>query len=189
MNYSESIRIMIEKLNKDDIALFTTGHISRNAFSCRDRDANLYMIGSMGLLSSVGLGMALNTDKRVFVFDGDGSLMMDLGTMAMIGARKPGNLFHILLDNGAYESTGGQPTMSGSIDFAGLSRAAGYSHFAKAGSARELEDEFEKMQKIPGPCFLRVSIEALKGPVAGRVSIEPSAMASRIRKTIAGKTA
>ena len=112
MNRREAIKMIFDKLDDEDIALFTTGMISREAFGIKDRGMNFYMIGSMGLLSSVALGIALNTTKKVFIFDGDGSALMDLGTMSMFGAVSPKNLVPIVLDNESYLSTGGQPTIS-----------------------------------------------------------------------------
>ena len=110
MNRSQALKIILPNLEESDLCIFTTGFISRRAFAIKDRKANFYMIGSMGLVSSLGLGIALNTNKKVIIFDGDGSLLMDMGTMAMIANYKPENLFHIALDNEVYNSTGGQPT-------------------------------------------------------------------------------
>ena len=84
MNSSDAINIILDNLKDGDIAVSTTGFISRRIFALKDRDANFYMIGSMGLVSAVGLGIALNSRKRVVVLDGDGSALMDMGTMAMI---------------------------------------------------------------------------------------------------------
>jgi len=128
MKRYEAIQAILSRLKDNDIALFTTGMIGREAFSIRDRDQNFYMIGSMGLVSSVALGMALNMKQKIIVFDGDGSILMDMGTMGMIGKEGPENFIHVILDNGVYESTGGQPTLSGSIHLASVAKAAGYAH-------------------------------------------------------------
>ena len=111
----------------DDIILTTTGYTGRELYSLGDRSNQLYMVGSMGCIASLGLGLALaRPDLRVIVIDGDGAALMRMGAMATIGHYKPDNMLHILLDNDAYESTGGQITVSSSVDFPGVALACGY---------------------------------------------------------------
>ncbi len=99
----EAIEKILEHVQADDLILSTTGMISREVFMTDDRPGNFYMIGSMGLLSSFGLGLALLTPgQRAFVLEGDGSALMSLGTLPLIAAERPGNLVHIILDNEAY---------------------------------------------------------------------------------------
>ena len=91
--------------------------ISREVFFTNDRPGNFYMIGSMGLLSSFGLGLALQfPEKKVYILEGDGSALMSLGTLPLIATESPKNLFHVILDNEAYESTGSQPSISSKVD-------------------------------------------------------------------------
>ena len=167
-----------------DLALFTTGLISREAFGVGDRKTNFYMIGSMGLLSSLGLGLALNTSRRVFIFDGDGSLLMDLGAMANIGQRKPGNLVHVVLDNEAYQSTGGQPTVSAGTRLDQVARSLGYPTALKAAGAPALRRCLERISKYPGPAFLWV--KTLDSPVGHppRVDLTPDELTHRIRRVL-----
>ena len=89
-----------------------TGKTGRELFTLDDRPQQLYQVGSMGCASAMGLGIALNTQRPVLVLDGDGAALMMLGAMATIGAHAPGNLIHVLLDNGVHDSTGGQATVS-----------------------------------------------------------------------------
>lgn len=185
MNSRDAIKSILSNLKSDDIAIFTTGYISRHAFAVNDRRANFYMIGSMGLVSSVGLGIALNTRKKVFIFDGDGSILMDLGTMAMIANHKPWNLFHIVLDNGSYESTGGQPAISGRIDLFKIAKSAGYRTLFKLRSLNGLEMATSKITGAKGPVFVLLKLRpAVDAGRSGRVSIEPSAIASRLRSEV-----
>ena len=96
---------------KDDIIVSANGFISRDLYSILEKNTNFYMIGSMGLASSIGLGIALKKPKkRIFVFDGDGNILMNLGSLTTIGSLKPKNLIHVVFDNSVHESTGSQPT-------------------------------------------------------------------------------
>ena len=94
------------------------------------------MVGSMGCASSFGLGIAIaRPDRRVIVLDGDGAALMRLGAMATVGFTRPDNLVHVLLDNGIHESTGGQTTVSASIDFPSIASACGYPERRRRGDA------------------------------------------------------
>ena len=100
----EAIEHILKYINDESIIVSTTGMISREIFSTKDRPSNFYMIGSMGLLSSLGLGLAwLNKDKHIYIIEGDGSSLMSLGTLPLITYESPINLTHIILDNEAYE--------------------------------------------------------------------------------------
>jgi phosphonopyruvate decarboxylase len=122
-----------------DIIVATTGYTGRELYALDDRPNQIYMVGSMGCASSLGLGLALALpDRRIIVLDGDGAALMRLGAMATIGFEKPANLVHILLDNGIHESTGGQSTVSGSIDFTGIAAACGYPQVVATGAPDEL---------------------------------------------------
>ena len=99
----------------------------RELFEVGDKANNLYMVGSMGCISSLGLGLALaRPDKKVIAIDGDGSALMRLGSFATNAYYQPGNLLHILLDNNAHDSTGGQATVSHIVDFASLAATVSY---------------------------------------------------------------
>ena len=98
MNRKDAIKIISKKINHNPI-ISSNGFISRDLFEVYDKPSNFYMIGSMGLASSIGLGVALkNPKKRVFVFDGDGNILMNLGSLTTIGILKPRNLIHIILE-------------------------------------------------------------------------------------------
>ena len=115
----KAIEKILEHVQADDLVLSTTGMPSREVFTAGDRPGNFYMIGSMGLLSSFGLGLALLAPhQRVWILEGDGSALMSLGTLPLIASEGPANLVHIILDNEAYESTGGQPSISSQVDLA-----------------------------------------------------------------------
>lgn len=122
-----------------DAIVATTGFTGRELYALEDRPSQLYMVGSMGCASSFGLGLALTQPKkRVIVLDGDGAVLMRLGALATLGYERPANLLHVLLDNEAHESTGGQSTVTHSVDIAGVARACGYPRVLRATSPEEL---------------------------------------------------
>ncbi len=185
MNCLDMLRVILPRLEKKDIALFTTGLISRYAFSLKDRKANFYMIGSMGLVSSVGLGIALNSSKRVFIFDGDGSVLMDMGSLAMIAFERPNNLFHLVLDNEVYESTGRQPSISKHIDLSRVAKALGYKKIYNFCDSAMLRKSIGDIMSQIGPAFIMLKLHS-PSPEKGvrRVSIVPHELTERIRRTL-----
>jgi len=124
---NEAIKLIMNKLEDDDLVISTTGMISREIYSYKDRKANFYMIGSMGLATSFATGIAISNPKNnVVIFDGDGSLLMNLGSVACTGYYSPKNLTHIVLDNYSYQSTGSQSSISKDIDICKIASASGY---------------------------------------------------------------
>src|SRR3989338_7974604 len=126
----EALDILLEKVGSN-IVVSSTGKGSREIFEIRDRknqghQYDFLTVGSLGCTASIGLGIALQVDKKVFVIDGDGSVLMKMGTLATIGHYHPSNLIHILIDNGVHESTGSQPTVSNTIDWVNLFQSVGY---------------------------------------------------------------
>src|SRR5436309_9853453 len=106
MRQDEALRAL-QPLLGDAVVVHANGYIARSSFNVEDRPGNFYMIGSMGLASSIGLGVALSRpDRRVVIYDGDGNLLMNLGATAVIAAKRPANLIHVCFDNGVYASTG-----------------------------------------------------------------------------------
>ena len=126
MKLSEAIEILAPQIGNAAVVM-ANGYISRAGHALCERSGNFYMIGSMGLASSIGLGIALARPRRkVVVFDGDGNVLMNLGGLATIAARRPNDFHHLVFDNEAYASTGNQPTLSSAVDLDALARAAGY---------------------------------------------------------------
>lgn len=132
MSREEAIKIVVDKLREDDIVVSTTGMISRELFEYREakqqgHGADFLTVGSMGHASQIALGIALQKpNRRVIVFDGDGALLMHMGGMAIIGDYCPKNLVHIVFNNGAHDSVGGQPTVGQKIDIEAIAKAVGY---------------------------------------------------------------
>ncbi|CAI9832565.1 Thiamine pyrophosphate-requiring enzyme (comE) [Nitrosopumilaceae archaeon] len=156
---------------RDDPAVSANGFISRDLHEVLDKKSNFYMIGSMGLASSIAAGVAIkNPHRRVFVLDGDGNLLMNLGSLATIGSMKL-NLVHVVFDNRAHESTGGQPTASGSVKLGRMAAAAGYKSY-HAKTEAELDDVMERVANSKGPVFVLVRVKT-GGEKSGRVDIPP----------------
>ena len=172
-----AISTVVKKVGNHPI-ISANGFISRDLFEVCDKNSNFYMIGSMGLASSIGLGVALkNTKKKIFVFDGDGNILMNLGSLITIGTTKPKNLVHVIFDNSSHESTGGQPTATNKIQLSKIAKSANYKVF-QAKTKNQLEKIFQKIKLIPGPIMVIVKIEK-GGIISKRISIEPSKIKNR----------
>ena len=181
MKRYRAIEIIIQSLNGDELIVSTTGMISRELFSISDTPRNFYMLGSMGLASSIGLGLALSLpDRKVIVLDGDGACLMNLGALATIGYFYLPNLKHIVLDNGVYGSTGGQRTMSNIARLEDVAKATGYILSMTVNKEDELERAVKEFQIRPNVLsFVIVLVE--DGNVKGieRVSHSPEEIKSR----------
>jgi phosphonopyruvate decarboxylase len=159
----------------------TTGYTSRELCALEDRDEHFYMAGSMGCALALGLGVTLSSPRPVVVLDGDGAALMRLGTLATVGSEAPRGLIHVLLDNGMHESTGGQPTVSGAIDFVAVAAACGYQSARSAHSTAELAALLDDAQRQPGPHFVHVPTRP-EGAVPKRVGVSPEENAQRFRR-------
>lgn len=185
MNASEALKIILSFPDDQDIALFTTGFTSRRAFEIRDRERNFYMLGSMGLLSALGLGLALNKPGvKVIAVEGDGSALMSLGNLALIGYLKPRNLYHIVLDNESYESTGVQPMITNRLDLSQVASATRYEYVVKVKKLDKLKHEMKNFLGRKGPCFMLVKVEPLE-EIGSRVSLSPEELKERLRESLA----
>lgn len=159
MNRLEAIKLIIGNLAGDELIVHANGAISRESFFCQDRKENFYLLGSMGLPASVGLGIAVNRpERKVIILDGDGNVLMGFGSLALVGALKPDNLFHIVLDNQAYGTTGNQPTISGQIYLDRVALAAGYRSSCCVKTESELLSRFNERMTQPGPHFIQVKV-------------------------------
>ncbi len=169
------------ELITDQPLIICNGFPSREAQKLRDRDANFYMIGSMGATAAIGLGLALNRpEKTVVVFDGDGNVLMGMGTLATIGALKPKNLVHVVFDNEVYGTTGNQPTYSRVVSLDKIARAAGYVNVERVREREDIVYEFKDMLASDGPSFLLIKVnEQIED--ADRVAVEPRGITERFK--------
>lgn len=147
-------------------AIVVTAHTSSREWAqvSTHPELDLSMSGCMGKASSVGLGLALaRPSKKVMVFDGDGALLMNLGTLATIANIAPPNLIHFLFENGVYRTTGGQPTpAAGKLSFPALARDAGYANVHHCNELSDLGGQIEAIMNEKGPTFVSLSLPALK---------------------------
>ena len=131
--------IIVEIAQRDWLIVANIGYPSRELFAAADHPGNFYMLGSMGLASSLGLGLAVSQPQRVCVIDGDGSVLMNLGSLATIAHHAPANFCLVIVDNKSYGSTGGQPTYTGGkTDLAAMARAAGSAQVIRVRTRAEL---------------------------------------------------
>jgi phosphonopyruvate decarboxylase len=168
----------------DDVVVATTGYTGRELAALDDRPNQIYMVGSMGCASSFGLGIAIaRPDRRVIVLDGDGAALMRLGAMATVGFRRPDNLVHVLLDNGIHESTGGQTTVSASIDFPAIASACGYPDVYVTATPEALADALGDS----GANLRFIYAPTIPGVPDGlpRPTVKPADVAARLRDTLA----
>jgi thiamine pyrophosphate-dependent acetolactate synthase large subunit-like protein len=178
--------VALQPLLGDAVVVHANGHISRRSFTVEDRPGNFYMIGSMGLASSIGLGVALaRPDRRVVLYDGDGNLLMNLGSAAMIAHTRPENLVHVVFDNGVYASTGNQPAISQTVALEKVAEATGYTRSLRAATPEALAQAFTDCLEQPGPTFILAEIEVETGPFkAGRVTHTPEEIRDRFSAAI-----
>ena len=177
-----AVQKIFQHVRDQDLVLTTTGMISREAFVTNDRTGNFYMLGSMGLLSSLGLGLALlRPERRVWVLEGDGSALMSMGTLALIPTESPRNLVHIILDNQSYESTGGQPSISSAVDLAAVAQSCGYPSVEKVTDPESLEDALSSCRAGSGPHLVLVKASIAPVPGIPRVSHTPAEIRDRFR--------
>lgn len=148
MTREEIIRHIV-KVSGEDPIVSTTGKASRELFEIRAANGQSHKydfltVGSMGHSSSIALGIALNKpERRIWCVDGDGAVLMHMGSMAVVGANRPGNLIHVVINNGAHETVGGMPTVAGSIDLVKIALACGYPNAVCVDSFDDLDRELE----------------------------------------------
>jgi thiamine pyrophosphate-dependent acetolactate synthase large subunit-like protein len=178
---ADAARIVMEAV-KDELVVTCNGMIGREAFTAKDREANFYMIGSMGLALSIGLGVALvRKDKRVLVLDGDGNVLMGAGVLASAAAANATNLLHVVLDNEAHGSTGDQATISSKVHLEALAKASGY-RWAERVPAESLAAEMPRFLAREGPAMLLVKVEKGNQHGIARVVHEPPEIAARFAR-------
>lgn len=188
MTTREAIQAIAEQLT-DEWVVCTTGYTCRDMQAVRDRPENFYMIGSMGVAAAMGAGLALTrTDRKVAVFDGDGSVLMGLGILPMVGAWRPNNLIHVVFDNEVFASTGGQATFSREVRLDQLARASGYPVVRSVEEMSALAPAWREVLSRPGPVFLLVKCQPDSGSPMPRVGPAPEAITERFQHAIEART-
>jgi phosphonopyruvate decarboxylase len=185
MTRLQAIRIVVSHLEGDELMVHANGAISRESCFCRDRERNIYLLGSMGLPAAVGLGIALHQPgHRVVVLDGDGNLLMGFGNLALIGALKPMNFTHFVLDNGAYETTGNQPSISIHTDLRSVALGCGYREAHEVSSDEALHSLCNTLLHQPGPHFIRILVSQETSEKAPRIPYSAREMKKRFMSAL-----
>jgi len=160
----EAIQRLIEHLSATDRVVATTGMPARELYELRmargeGMGNDFLTVGSMGHASSIALGLARSQPaRRVICLDGDGSVLMHMGSLAIVGQSRQENLIHVVLNNSAHDSVGGQPTCAFAVDLADVARACGYQKVLVAEELKEIDQAFAKLIGKKGPSFLEIRI-------------------------------
>ncbi|GAA0367586.1 phosphonopyruvate decarboxylase [Bacillus horti] len=180
----EALTVINSLKDKDTIQLATTGMTGRELYEIEDSPSNLYMVGSMGCVSSFGLGVSLaqrSTNRNVVVIDGDGSLIMRMGSLATNGTYHPPNMLHVLLDNNAHDSTGGQSTVSHNVQFVEAAASCGYAKSFYVHNLTELKNRIEEWRQSKGLTFLHLKTAKGHKEKLGRPKIKPYEVRQRLQ--------
>jgi phosphonopyruvate decarboxylase len=176
----KAINVIADSLGKDFVYVSTTGMTSRELYERRENlneshDNDLYIVGSMGHTSSIAMGLAIGSNKtKIVCLDGDGSMLMHMGSLPIIGQSDLKNLLHIVLNNGAHDSVGGQPTVGMKIDFKQIAIACGYQKAETADDENSLKSKINYLKKESGPIFLEVKVKTGARSDLGRPNLKPS---------------
>jgi phosphonopyruvate decarboxylase len=185
---AEALRQLCRRMPPDDICVSTVGLVSRLLAKYReehsqDLSKDLLAVGGMGLASQLALGLALATPmRRVWCLDGDGALLMHLGSLTSIGASKPRNFIHVLFNNGIHESVGGFPSANQDTGFLQVSQACGYKSVARAAHASDLDILDQWVQERDGPSFLELRVSRNVNLEVGRPKTSPQANKTMVMK-------
>ena len=184
---TEASKYLVGKLT-DELVVTSLGNEKYDLRAGGDRDRNFYNWNAMGMASSMGLGMAMAQPQlKVIVYDGDGSLLMNLGALATIALRAPKNLIHIVWDNRSYAMTGGQPSATASrTDLAAMARAAGYPQAERVETLAAFKRAVERALKEPGPWFINCLVDGKAVPGAGGLP-SPTAIKHRFMNAIGAR--
>ena len=175
----DAIQSVAASLDERDCIVSTTGMISRELFEYRasmnqSHERDFLTVGSMGHASQIALGIALERpDRRVWCFDGDGASIMHMGSMAIVANKAPQNYIHVVFNNGAHDSVGGQPTVGLKINLPAIAEAVGYKHVYSVETKDYLQELLEKISSQEGPIFLEVKVKKGNRKDLGRPTTTP----------------
>lgn len=179
LSREEAIQTVAAALGPKDCIVSTTGMISRELFEYRtamgqSHERDFLTVGSMGHASQIALGIALEKpDRHVWCFDGDGAVIMHMGSMAITASKAPANFVHVLFNNGAHDSVGGQPTVGLDIDVPAIAKAVGYKHAFSVDSAEGLQEILRSPEILDGPTLIQVCVRKGNRKDLGRPTTTP----------------
>ena len=158
------VRIILDYEQENDIYVSTTGKLSMELFEYRvekkqNHNKDFLTVGSMGHANQIALGIAkVKTKNRIVCIDGDGALLMHMGGMCLVGSLGMKNYLHIVINNGAHDSVGGQPTLGFDINFTKIAKASNYKHIFSVENKKQIISSFKKIKNLSGPIFLEVKV-------------------------------
>lgn len=175
----EAIQTVATSLDANDVVVSTTGMISRELFEYRtaqgeSHERDFLTVGSMGYASQIALGIALEKpERRVWCFDGDGAVIMHMGGMAVVAEEAPHNYVHVVFNNGAHDSVGGQPTVGLDIDICSIAKAVGYKMIFDTDNKNDLSAILKKTKTLEGPILIQVRVKKGNRKDLGRPTTTP----------------
>lgn len=177
------VRLLSKTAVEESIIIATTGFTGRELYSCGDRSRYLYLAGSMGCASAVGLGIALFSSAPVIVLDGDGAALMRLGNFATIAMQRPPRFLHVLFNNGSYESTGGQFSAGRFVSFCGVAHACGYSQAVRTCNEARIDELIRNVNMGPGssPTLVEIPVRMASGAKLPRPAVSMTEQGARLR--------
>jgi len=164
LSREDAIKLVINELGDKDIVVSTTGMASRELFEYReqlkqDHSRDFLTVGSMGHSSQIALGIALSKlNRQVFCLDGDGAVIMHMGSLGIIGSESPKNFKHVVINNGSHDSVGGQPTVAFDIDIIAIAENSGYKAVYRAETKEDLVQKLSLLKSTDGPAMLEVRV-------------------------------
>lgn len=179
LSREDSIQTVAAAIGETDCIVSTTGMISRELFEYRiamgqSHERDFLTVGSMGHASQIALGIALaQPERKVWCFDGDGAAIMHMGSMAIVASKKPTNYIHVVFNNGAHDSVGGQPTVGLHIDLPGVAQSVGYPKTFSIDNMGDLADTLKRIATINGPILLEVKVKKGNRKDLGRPTTTP----------------
>lgn len=187
MSRFEAMKIIREAFCDDDAIIATTGKIGRELFTLGDVNNQLYIVGSMGCTAGIGFGIQyVKPNQRVVILDGDGAVLMRMGTLATIGSNEPARFIHVILDNESYESTGGQKSVSPTVDFCSIAAACRYRQCYRVDTKSALISAINSTSEFPGPSLIHVKVSCGSVPDLDRPTLKPFQVKERFMRFLAG---
>lgn len=177
-NREQALEIILQQLPEEAIVVSTTGKTSREVFEIRKKNhqsgaTDFLTVGAMGHACQIALGIALHSDRPVYCLDGDGAVLMHMGSLAIVGLSNANNLHHIVLNNGAHDSVGGQPTAGFDVDFKTIALGCGYKKAYSISAAKDIEAHIRLLDTQVGTTFTEIKVNKGARKDLGRPTSSP----------------
>lgn len=175
----EAIRVILKNIDSEDVIVSTTGMASRELFELREargegHEKDFLTVGSMGHSSQIALGIAIaKPETNVYCLDGDGALLMHMGGLSIIGSVSPKNYKHIVINNGAHDSVGGQPTVALEVNIGSIATACGYKSVLTVETEQDISEKINILKKSEGPALLEIRVNKGARKNLGRPTTTP----------------